>query len=65
MNKEILPYVELLTKKEIEMLQHMAAFSIDYIQLFEEHLDVEIDDSEIELLYAKLLLDHDFIAKKL
>lgn len=65
MNKEIVPYVELLTKKDIELLQHMAAFSMDYIQLFEEHLDIAIDDSELELLYAKLLLDHDFIAKKL
>lgn len=65
MNKEIVPYVELLTKKDIELLQHMAAFSMDYIQSFEEHLDVAIDDSELELLYAKLFLDHDFIAKKL
>lgn len=64
-DKSVHRYVEYLTQEDIDLIYLAIIYLSENIFEAEEALDVEIQKSRVELLLAKLELDHEFVAEKL
>lgn len=64
-DKRIQPYMEYLTRDDIDLIYQAVVYLSENIHDAENQLDVEIDSRKLDLLFAKLELDHEYLADKL
>lgn len=63
--KDIRKYTEYLTFEDIELIYSAIVYLIDNVDDAENQLDIEINKKQVDVLLAKLELDHNYLADKI
>jgi len=63
--KDVRKYTEYLTPQDIELIYLAVIYLIDNVDDAENQLNVEINKNQVDVLLAKLELDHNYLADKI